>query len=78
MAIPVTFAAIAYEIMHLLDTPVTNAWGGLALAAFLSCISAVITIHLFLRMLQSIGMMPFVIYRVLLGILLFALFGWSA
>jgi len=28
-------------------------------------------------MLQSMGMMPFVIYRVLLGIALFAIFGWS-
>src|SRR5699024_2759874 len=78
MAIPVTFAAIAYEALHLLETPIQDAWGDMALAALLSGVSAVITIHLFLRMLQSMGMMPFVIYRVLLGILLFALFGFSA
>lgn len=78
MAIPVTLAAIVYEAVHLVETPVQDAWGGMAIAAVLACVSAVITIHLFLRMLQSMGMMPFVIYRVLLGILLFALFGFSA
>lgn len=77
MAIPVTFAAIAYEALHLLETPVQDAWAGMAFAAILSCVSAVIAIHLFLRMLQSMGMMPFVVYRVLLGILLFVLFGFS-
>src|SRR5699024_6103085 len=77
MAIPVTLAAIVYEALHLLETPVQDAWGDMALAAVLACASAVITIHLFLRMLQSMGMMPFVIYRLLLGILLFMLFGFS-
>ncbi len=77
LAIPVTVAAIVYEALHLLETPVDDAWGDMALAAALAFGSAIITIHFFLRMLQSMGMMPFVIYRVALGLLLFAVFGWS-
>jgi len=77
LAIPITTAAIAFEVMMLLDSPIDDAWGAMAAAAALACVSAVVTIHYFLRMLQSVGMMPFVIYRVLLGLLLFALFGFS-
>lgn len=77
LAIPITTAAIAFEIMLLLDNPVQEAWGSMAMAALLAGISAFATIHYFLRLLQSVGMMPFVIYRVLLGIALFAIFGWS-
>jgi undecaprenyl-diphosphatase len=77
LAIPITLAAIAFETMVLLQNPVQEAWGSMAMAALLAGLSAFATIHYFLRMLQSMGMMPFVIYRVLLGIALFAIFGWS-
>lgn len=77
LAIPITTAAIAFEAILLLNNPVQEAWGAMAMAALLAGVSAFATIHYFLRMLQSMGMMPFVIYRVLLGILLFATLGWS-
>ncbi|GAB3680531.1 undecaprenyl-diphosphate phosphatase [Salinisphaera aquimarina] len=77
MAIPITAAAISFEVLKLLDAGAPTAWGQLGIAAVLACVSALVAIHYFLRMLQSIGMMPFVIYRVLLGLFLFAVFGWS-
>ncbi|WP_353111426.1 undecaprenyl-diphosphate phosphatase [Salinisphaera dokdonensis] len=77
LAIPITTAAIAFETMLLLQNPLEDAWGSMAMAAVLAGVSAFAAIHYFLRMLQSVGMMPFVIYRVVLGISLFAIFGWS-
>ena len=46
----------------------------------LSCISALAAIHLFMKWLSKASMTPFVIYRVLLGVGLFALIGsgWLA
>jgi len=77
LAIPITTAAIVFETMLLLQSPVEEAWGAMAMAALLAGLSAFAAIHYFLRMLQSVGMMPFVVYRVVLGIVLFAIFGWS-
>lgn len=77
LAIPITLAAIVFESVLLIRSPSPEAWGLMALAAVLAGLSAFVTIHWFLRLLQSMGMMPFVIYRVLLGLLLFAIFGWS-
>ena len=39
-----------------------------------SAISAYLCIHYFLKLLERIGMLPFVIYRLVLGAVLFALF----
>jgi len=77
LAIPITAAAIAFEVVLLLDESAPVPWGQMAIAAALACVSAVIAIHYFLRMLQSMSMMVFVVYRVLLGIFLFAVFGWA-
>jgi undecaprenyl-diphosphatase len=77
LAIPITTAAIAFETVLLIQTPTADAWGAMAMAAVLAGISAFAAIHYFLRMLQSVGMMPFVVYRVILGIALFAIFGWN-
>jgi undecaprenyl-diphosphatase len=41
------------------------------LGVLLSALSAGLCIHYFLRMVERIGMLPFVIYRVLLGLLIF-------
>ena len=39
-----------------------------------SGVSAYFCIHYFLKLLDRIGMMPFVAYRLILGIVLFAMF----
>lgn len=78
LAIPITTAAITYECGVIALHGITTAWGDLALAAVLAFFSALLAIHFFLRMLQSMGMLPFVIYRVVLGIVLLAVFGFSS
>jgi len=50
------------------------AWGELMLGTAVAAISAYLCIHLFLRLIERIGMLPFVIYRLLLGVVLLWLF----
>lgn len=77
MAVPVIAAAIAFETLKLTAAPVHTPWSTLALAAAISGATAMLAIDAFLRLIQAIGMMPFVVYRIGLGvvILLFLTFG---
>lgn len=77
LAMPITVAAIAYEAVQLIAEPVVAPWAMLSLAALLAAVAAWITIHLFLALLQRMGMMPFVIYRIVLGVVLLAVFGFE-
>ncbi len=51
-------------------------WDLMAIGALVSGVVAYLTIGWFLRLLEKIGMIPFVWYRLFLGIFLFAVF-WS-
>ncbi|MBW8189689.1 undecaprenyl-diphosphate phosphatase [Neiella marina] len=75
MSIPVILLATANRTMALLDSPEQADWNMLLLGAVLAAISAYLCIHFFLKLIDRIGMTPFVIYRALLGIGLLA-FGW--
>ncbi|MBX2808338.1 MAG: undecaprenyl-diphosphate phosphatase [Cellvibrionaceae bacterium] len=66
LAIPVILLGGAYKTWQLLALPAVN-WGDLLLGVVLSAISAFLCIHYFLKFINRIGMMPFVIYRLLLG-----------
>ena len=46
-------------------------WNELILGSVLSFLSAYLCIFLFLKIIEKMGMMPFVIYRLLLGVGLF-------
>ena len=46
----------------------------LLIGALLSGLSAYFCIHLFLKLLERIGMMPFVIYRIILAVFLYVMF----
>lgn len=74
LAIPVIFCAGGYELVKLLQGDVGLDIVNFMLTAVLSALSALIAIHFFLRFLDTIGMLPFVIYRVVLGIVLIVLF----
>ena len=49
-------------------------WTALFTVTAVSFISAYLTIHYFLKLVERTGMLPYVIYRLLLGGVLFALF----
>ncbi len=72
LSIPVIVLAGGLSTLELLQSEAAVDWTALWLGALLSAVSAYLCIHFFLKLLQRIGMLPFVVYRLLLGIGLFA------
>ena len=74
MAVPIILAAAGYESLKLIQSDVGVDIINFLVAALLSAVSAFVAIHVFLQFLDKIGMLPFVLYRVLLGVVLIFLF----
>ncbi len=70
LSIPVIMAASLLEIIELLTAETAVDWYAIASGTILSGISAWLCIHYFLALVQRIGMAPFVVYRLLLGLVL--------
>ncbi|MDX1458462.1 MAG: undecaprenyl-diphosphate phosphatase [Marinobacter sp.] len=70
LSIPLITAAGALKTVELVGQGAGADWASIALGAALSFISAIACIHLFLKFLERIGLMPYVIYRLLLGAIL--------
>lgn len=70
LAIPVIALSGLLQAAELARAGAATPWGALALAAALAAASAWLCIHLFLRFITRIGMAPFVVYRVALGLVL--------
>ncbi len=75
LSIPVIVLAGSLETAKLVGQPELVDWGVLALGSALAATSAYLCITAFLALLERVGMMPFVIYRLILGIGLFVVFG---
>jgi undecaprenyl-diphosphatase len=71
LSIPTILIAGAVETKALLSSPTPVAWGELLLGAGLSFVVAYLTIHFFLQFIERISMFPFVLYRLMLGALIF-------
>ncbi|WP_296699926.1 undecaprenyl-diphosphate phosphatase [Thiocapsa sp. UBA6158] len=67
LAIPTIIMAGGLETLDLLQAGEPVDWMSLLLGAALSFVCAYLTIHYFLKFIERISMLPFVIYRVLLG-----------
>ncbi|MCK4951508.1 MAG: undecaprenyl-diphosphate phosphatase [Gammaproteobacteria bacterium] len=67
LSIPVIIMAGGYQTLVLYQSPEVIDWNILLLGIAVSAVTAYICIHYFLKMLESMGMLPFVIYRVILG-----------
>ncbi len=74
LSIPVIVLAGGLETRKLIAAEGATDWMALGWGAVLSALSAFICIHYFLKMLNSLGMWPYVVYRLLLGLFLFVLF----
>jgi len=74
LSIPLIIASGVFKTKDLLESKVPVEWSLLILAVVLSAISAFACIHFFLQLINRVGMMPFVIYRLLLGVFLLYLF----
>ena len=76
LSVPVLLLAGGLEVIGLARDPATAAtvWTDLLLGVAVSGIAAYLCIDWFLRLLDRIGMMPFVVYRVILGVVLLWLY----
>ncbi|NNG12933.1 MAG: undecaprenyl-diphosphate phosphatase [Halobacteria archaeon] len=74
LSIPVIALAGGYETKKLLQLAEPVAWDMLLLGTTVAGISAFLCIHFFLQLIERIGMLPFVVYRLLLGAVLLWVF----
>ena len=73
MSIPIISMASGYDLLKFILSDEYVDWFSLMLGAGVSFVSAILCIHVFLILLNKVGMLPFVIYRLILGIALFYL-----
>ena len=74
LSIPVIFLAGSFEAIDYLTAASVEDALPLLIGASISAISAYTCIHYFLKLLERIGMLPFVAYRLVLGAVLVVLF----
>ena len=67
LSIPLILAAGLLKTQDLLASSAPVDWNALVWGALLSSVSAYLCIHAFLALLRHVGMMPFILYRLLLG-----------
>lgn len=76
LSIPVIAGAGILKSVDLVQSTAPVNWPQMAIAALVSAVTAYLCIAVFLRLLDRVGMMPFVYYRIVLALVLFAL--WLA
>ena len=74
LAIPTILLASAYELFTVILSGLSVNWFAVGLVTLLAFLSAYAAIHYFLKWVERIGMLPYVIYRLGLGGILFAVF----
>ncbi|WP_456375829.1 undecaprenyl-diphosphate phosphatase [Thiolapillus sp.] len=70
LSIPTILASVIWVGKDLISANQTVHWQDLGLGVLLSFIAAYTTIHFFLRFIERIGMAPFAIYRLMLGVVI--------
>ena len=76
LAIPTISAAAVLTSVDLIGASEPVNWTSIAFASITSFVAAYICIEFFLKLVEKIGMVPFVVYRVLLGIGLLSMIWW--
>jgi len=74
LAIPVIALAGAHDVYHVVRESGPASWGAMTAGALISAVTAWWTVHFFLKLVERVGMTPFVIYRLLLAAILFQVF----
>ena len=74
MAIPVITLAGIWQGKGLAEQAQPVQWSILLFAVLVSALVAVFCIHFFLRYLQRFSLIPFVVYRLILGVIIFVVF----
>lgn len=73
MGVPITAAACAHGALQLYQSGETFAWTDFAIGAAVAAIAGIACIHFLLHFLRRLGLMPFVWYRIVLGLFVLAL-----
>lgn len=76
LSIPIIILSGGYQGSKLLAEPTHYDIGAILLGTGISFVSALVCIHFFLKIISRMGLLPFVIYRLLLGIVLLAGLTW--
>lgn len=76
LSIPVIVLAGSLQVFDLVTSEAAVDWNALLLGCVASGLAAYLCIRLFLGLIERIGMLPFVIYRLLLGGVLLVLYGF--
>lgn len=74
LSIPVIVLAGGWQAVDVARGGTALPWTDLAIGALISGIVAYWTIHFFIELLGRIGLLPFILYRLLLGVVLLAIF----
>jgi len=74
LSIPTIFGAGLLKTKDLVEQSNPVDWTSIGLGTALSALSAYLCIHYFLKLINAIGLAPFVYYRLLLGLVLIVLF----
>lgn len=70
LSIPVTALAGLYEGYKLVRSPEVISWTPFVAGILIAGVAAYLCIHYFLAFIRRIGMQPFVIYRIMLGLVI--------
>ncbi len=74
LSVPAIAVAALYETTKLIEMTEPVLWTDIIVGIAVSGVSAYLCIHYFLKLLDRVGMMPFVVSRLILGVALFVLF----
>ena len=74
LSIPIIMAGGLLKTKELVETAGTVDWQAITLGVVISGLTAFLCIHYFLKIINTIGMTPFVIYRLILGGILLLIF----
>jgi undecaprenyl-diphosphatase len=78
LSIPVIALAGSLKALELYQSDIAVIWGFMFIGATVSAVVAYLTITWFLKLLDKVGMMPFVWYRLILGVVLISVFARQA
>ncbi|CAC9952957.1 Undecaprenyl-diphosphatase [Bathymodiolus heckerae thiotrophic gill symbiont] len=73
LSIPVITLSALLMMLDLYQQPQLVDWSMLILGFVLAAVSSYLTVVFFIKLLDTIGLMPFVVYRIILGVLLLVL-----
>lgn len=74
LAIPIITAGGLLEGYALSSSEQASQWGMLLYAIAVSAVVSWLCIHYFLRLIDRVGFIPFIIYRIIMGLALFAIY----